>query len=144
MDMDLDELFDGPKQEPSRSSRFAPKGSKFQPKPKPKPKAEPESSSLLAPKKEEVDVKPEVKPELENSAVAMDVELNLCEKKVEETGDFMETEAADVGFGFGFENGEEDRDGDGDEDEVVREIDVYFSPSVDPETQASSRNSSSF
>ncbi|XP_057773124.1 uncharacterized protein LOC130992489 [Salvia miltiorrhiza] len=124
MDMDLDDFDDGPKQGPTRASRFAPKGSKFQPKPKPKPKTEPPSSSaslsLPAPKKEEVDVKPEIKPEHENGAVAMDVELNLSEKEMEVAGESVDTELAD---------------GDGDEDEVVREIDVYFAPSVDPETR---------
>ncbi|XP_047981977.1 DNA-directed RNA polymerase III subunit RPC5-like [Salvia hispanica] len=112
--MDLDDLDDGPKQASTRASRFAPKGAKFQPKPK--PKAEPPSSSaslsLPPPKKEEVDVKPDIKPYIklehdDNGAAKMEVD----------------DEPEDTEFR------------DGDEDEVVREIDVYFSPSIDIETQ---------
>ncbi|KAL0449971.1 UNVERIFIED_CONTAM: hypothetical protein Slati_1553500 [Sesamum latifolium] len=36
-DMDLDELLDGPSQVTNRPSRFAPKGSKFKPRPKTEP-----------------------------------------------------------------------------------------------------------
>ncbi|KAH6758834.1 hypothetical protein C2S51_019069, partial [Perilla frutescens var. frutescens] len=135
MDMDLDDLFDGPKKAPARTSRFAPKGAKFQPKPKsktesepkPEPKPEPSSSSVSLPspepKKEEVDEKPQMKPKHENSSVAIDVELNPVVEKVEGPDDSMEIEAAGIEVQ------------PGDEDKVVREIDVYFSPSVDPETQ---------
>ncbi|XP_042066441.1 DNA-directed RNA polymerase III subunit RPC5-like [Salvia splendens] len=112
--MDLDDLDDGPKQASTRASRFAPKGAKFQPKPK--PKAEPPSSSaslsLPPPKKEELDVKPDIKPYIkpehdDNGAAKMEVD----------------DEPEDTEFR------------DGDEDEVVREFDVYFSPSIDIETQ---------
>lgn len=123
MDKDFDDLFDGPKQAPARPSRFAPKGAK--PKPKTKPKASSSSASMSLPelKKEEVDEKPEMKPKLENSAASMDVDLNPGVEKVEGPDDSMEIEVAEVEVQTG------------DEDEVVREIDVYFSPSVDPETQ---------
>ncbi|KAK4416538.1 hypothetical protein Salat_2479300 [Sesamum alatum] len=122
-DMDLDELLDGPSQVTNRPSRFAPKGSKF----KPRPKAEPSQlttpaasdtvEGLPVPKKEEPGVKPDIKPECANDATDMDVEVKP-EVKEEEGNDLMETEA------------EAEPD-----DAIVREIDVYFTPSVDSKTQ---------
>ncbi|KAL1561521.1 DNA-directed RNA polymerase III subunit RPC5-like [Salvia divinorum] len=117
--MDLDDLDDGPKQAPSRAPRYAPKGAKFQPKPKPKTEPPSSSASLSVPppKKEEVDVKPDIKPEHDdNGAVAMDIDHS--EAKMEVADEPVDTEFSD-----------------GDEDELVREIDVYFSPSIDDKTQ---------
>ncbi|KAK6129621.1 hypothetical protein DH2020_036631 [Rehmannia glutinosa] len=96
-DMDLDELLDGPSKGPNRPARFAPKGSKF----KPRPKAEPSQSlplsasdsmeSLPIPKKEELGIKSDIKPEYVNDAIEMDVEVKLGVKE-EEKDDLMETE----------------------------------------------------
>ncbi|CAA0817293.1 SIN-like family protein [Striga hermonthica] len=125
-DMDLDDLDDGPSKAPSRPSRFAPKGSKFKPKPKTEPSqsllpsASESGESLPAPKKEELAVKPETKPGHTNDVVEMDFDVKPAVKDQEE-GDSMELPAAEA------ENGAED--------EVVREIDVYFAPSVDSKTR---------
>lgn len=127
-DMDLDELMDIPTQGPNRPARFAPKGSKF----KPRPKTEPSQSLLTSasdyvgsssvPKKEDPGAKPDMKPEHANNAIDMDVQVNPgVKEEEEERDDLMETEATEV------EN----------EHEVVREIDVYFTPSIDPQTQVS-------
>lgn len=117
--MDLDDLLDGPKKGPTRSTRFAPKGSKFQPKTELSSSSA--SASLLTAKKDDIDDKAKMKPQQENSAVDMDVELNPNVEEMEVPDDSMETEAAEGVVGPG--------------DEVVREIDVYFAPSIDPETQ---------
>ncbi|KAM7478041.1 hypothetical protein LguiA_026254 [Lonicera macranthoides] len=133
MDLDLDD-HDVPRQEPTR--KFAPKNSKL--KPKPKLKAEPLASEPPPPLpqeldstpsigKEELDAKPPLvdsittKTEYEpshisavaNSTVKMDIEETLETEEPKE--DLME----------------EDKN----EDQVVREIDVYFSPPVDPNTE---------
>ncbi|KAL1538319.1 DNA-directed RNA polymerase III subunit RPC5-like isoform X1 [Salvia divinorum] len=121
MDIDLDDLDDVPKQAPTRASRFAPKGAKSHPNPNPKLKTAPSSVSLPAPKNEEVDVKPEIEPETDNGAAAMDIDPG--EKKLEVAGESVDTELAEVEVELG------------EVDEVVREIDVYFSPSVDDETR---------
>lgn len=138
--MDLDDL-DEPSQVPSRTSRFAPKTSKFKPKPKsevvPKPepqqpptKLEPETpvskpevaepDALIGEKKEEgeeVEVKPKVEASLPNGVDKMDVEtkLEVEEETMVEDDDPMEEDAS--------------------EDMVVREIDVLFTPSVDINTK---------
>lgn len=120
---DLDEL----SQAPTRPSRFAPKGSKF------KPKTEPvAASSDSITKKEDLDSKPVLpinssttaaaaKAEDAASAsvsqfVAMDVDAKLEEEAEQPKDEPMELR--------------EER-----EDEVVREIDVYLSPSIDPNTK---------
>ncbi|XP_042019239.1 DNA-directed RNA polymerase III subunit RPC5-like isoform X1 [Salvia splendens] len=121
MDIDLDYLDDGPNQAPARASRYAPKGAKSHPDSKPKPKTEPPSVSQPASKNEEVDVKPEIEPEHDNDAAAMYIDPS--EKKLEVAGESVDTELAEVEV----EQGEVD--------EVVREIDVYFSPSVDEQTR---------
>lgn len=126
--MDLDEL-DGPSQAPSRSTRFAPKNSKFKPKPKPKPlKPKFDTSSVLPSTKEEsaessiasVDAGNTIKVEMESSCmttsnrddiVKMDTDLKTEGNHQEE--DLME------------------EDHGKDEDPVVREIDVFFTPSLD-------------
>lgn len=117
--MDLDDLLDGPKKVPTRSSRFVPKGSKFQPKTELSSSSA--SVSLLTAKKDDIDDKAKIKPQQENSTVDMDVELNPDMQEMEVPDDSMETEAAEGEVGPG--------------DEVVREIDVYFAPFIDPEVQ---------
>ncbi|XP_042023191.1 DNA-directed RNA polymerase III subunit RPC5-like isoform X1 [Salvia splendens] len=121
MDIDLDDLDDGPKQAPTRASRYAPKGAKSQLDSKPKPKTEPPSVSLPASKNEEFNVKPEIELEHDKGAAAMDIDLS--EMKLEVAGESEDTELAEAGV-------EQEE-----VDEVVREIDVYFSPSVDDETR---------
>ncbi|KAK4393648.1 hypothetical protein Sango_1835600 [Sesamum angolense] len=122
-DMDLDELLDGPSQVTNRPSRFAPKGSKFKPRPKTEPsQLQPPAASdtvegLPVPKKEEPVVKPDIKPEFVNDGNDMDVEVKP-EVKEEEGDDLMETEV------------EAEPD-----DAIVREIDVYFTPSIDSNTR---------
>lgn len=128
--MDLDEL-DSPRQASSRSTRFAPKNSKFKPKPKTKPlKPEFGTSSVLPSTKEEsaelliagVDVGNTVKIEMDSSCKAtsnrddilkMDTDLKTEGNQPE---DLME----------------EDHHKDG--DPVVREIDVFFTPSLDSDS----------
>ncbi|KAL0343316.1 UNVERIFIED_CONTAM: hypothetical protein Sangu_1219000 [Sesamum angustifolium] len=122
-DMDLDELLDGPSQVTNRPSRFAPKGSKFKPRPKTEPsQLQPPAASdtvegLPVPKKEEPVVKLDIKPESVNDGNDMDVEVKP-EVKEEEGDDLMETEV------------EAEPD-----DAIVREIDVYFTPSIDSNTR---------
>ncbi|XP_073311538.1 uncharacterized protein [Primulina huaijiensis] len=131
LDIDLDELLGGPAQAPVRSARFNPKGSKFKPMAKielsqqlPVPSSDSaeimrkESDSIPLPKKEELGIK----PEFTNDVVEMDIELKhggIVENgmKKEETEDLMETEDGEA------------------EDEVVREIDVYLTSSLDPNTR---------
>ncbi|KAK6150926.1 hypothetical protein DH2020_015858 [Rehmannia glutinosa] len=80
-DMDLDDLLDGPSKGPNRPARFAPKGSKFKPRPKIEPfqSLQPSASDSVeafpVPKKEELGIKSDIKPEYANDAVEMDVEL---------------------------------------------------------------------
>nr|AEI98616.1 hypothetical protein 111O18.3 [Coffea canephora] len=124
--MDFDDL-DEPSQAPTRPSRFAPKGSKF------KPRTEPvaATSNSIA-KKEELDSKP-VSPinssttaaagKAEDAAsasvsqsVAMDVDAKVEEEAEQPKDEPMESR----------EEGE---------DEIVREIDVYLTPSIDPNTK---------
>ncbi|KAK6150925.1 hypothetical protein DH2020_015857 [Rehmannia glutinosa] len=125
-DMDLDDLLDGPSKGPNRPARFAPKGSKFKPRPKiePSQSLQPSASDSVeafpVPKKEELGIKSDIKPEYANDAVEMDVEVKPGEKE-EEKDDLMETEGTEAEVEP--------------EDEVVREIDVYFSPCVDPKTR---------
>ncbi|GFP84447.1 DNA-directed RNA polymerase iii subunit rpc5 [Phtheirospermum japonicum] len=123
--MDLDELSGGPSKAPSRPSRFAPKGSKFKPKPKTEqsgsqpPPASGSVESVTEPKKEELVTEPETKPEYANDAIDMDVEEKPGVKEEEDKDDLMETEATETEL----------------EDEIVREVDVYFTPSVDARTR---------
>ncbi|KAF7828831.1 DNA-directed RNA polymerase III subunit RPC5 [Senna tora] len=120
--MDLDDL-DAPSKVPSRVSRFAPKSSKLKAKPKlepqePLPKAEaPESltkpepqdfDSLTAKQKEE-------EPSAPNGAMKMDVEPKSEAEDESKPDDPMDEDSA--------------------EDTVVREIDVFFTPSMDANTQ---------
>ncbi|GFY86399.1 SIN-like family protein [Actinidia rufa] len=98
-DMDLDEL-DGPRQAPTRTSRFAPKNSKLKPQPNLKFKPEPqEFGSVPPPKKEEFDSQ-------ENES-ATAVKMDVDAKSEGEEAKYDQTEEDD------------------DEDRVVREIDLY-------------------
>ncbi|KAL3527082.1 hypothetical protein ACH5RR_011738 [Cinchona calisaya] len=128
-DMDFEDL-DGPSQASTRPSRFAPKGSKF--KPKTEPVAAPSSgSSSNSTKKQELDSKPvlsinsstaaaaakaehesSVSANLASDVVAMDVDVKPEEKEQ------PKDEPMELG-----------------EDEIVREIDVYLTPSIDPNTK---------
>lgn len=110
---------DAPNPGPSRRARFAPKNSKF----KPKPKTEQSISDSIPPVKQESnsDSIGIVKAEIEDVSVKIDTDLKL---EIEDpivkdliSQDLMEVDNADG------------------EDDVVREIDVYFTPSVDVNTQ---------
>ncbi|XP_051126996.1 uncharacterized protein LOC127248602 [Andrographis paniculata] len=131
-DVDMGELFDGSNQSKSRrdqttSRRFAPKGVKFEPKVKAEvsqsqPPLAPNPSELLhEPKKEEFGVEDDVKPELGNDTMAMDVDVKSEVKTETDDDDTMETEPVGTPTSV--------------KDEIVREIDVYFVPQVDPKTK---------
>ncbi|KAL2348492.1 hypothetical protein Fmac_002492 [Flemingia macrophylla] len=127
--MDLDDL-EEPAKAPARVSKFAPKSTKLKPKlksePAPKPETEsqpsickPEPQEFLATVKKNEDgvetvASTHIKPE-PNSGVKMDIEpKSETEGKLEQEVPMEEDSA---------------------EDTVVREIDVFFSPSIDLETQ---------
>ncbi|KAE8695344.1 C2H2-like zinc finger protein [Hibiscus syriacus] len=146
--MDLDDLgeLDGSSQVNTRTTKFAPKSSKFAPKLKPtsKPKREPSSkqdpedsepkpqppppppAELVSKKKEneDEDLKPPVVAELKaeqpisNGAVKMEIDG-------ETKDDEILSEA----------NRDEDQEKEDDEDMVVREIDVFFTPSIGADAQ---------
>lgn len=141
--MDLDDLgeLDGSSQANTRTTKFAPKSSKFAPKlkstskPKPEPssKQEPQDSApkpqpppveAVSKKKEndEEDVKPPMvaEPKAEQSISNGAVKMEIDEETKE---DEILTEA----------NREEDQGEE--EDTVVREIDVFFTPSIDADAQ---------
>ncbi|KAF5736057.1 SIN-like family protein putative isoform 1 [Tripterygium wilfordii] len=130
--MDLDDDLGAPSQVPSRTSRFAPKSSRFKPKPKTesasaaepqesKPKLEPQQQDVPVSRKEEeaqnseppVIVTPKTEPSASNGSLKMEID-----SKAE-----VEAEMNNVPID---ENGQEVE-----EDMVVREIDVYFTPSLD-------------
>ncbi|TKY47377.1 DNA-directed RNA polymerase III subunit RPC5 [Spatholobus suberectus] len=130
--MDLDDL-EAPGKAPSRVSKFAPKSSKLKPKPKPEPAPKPEpepqpqpSTSKPEPQELVTTVKrnedgvetvpsTHTKPEL-NGTAKMDVEPKSETEDESARDDPMDEDNAE-------------------EDTVVREIDVFFSPSIDAETQ---------
>ncbi|TKY70366.1 DNA-directed RNA polymerase III subunit RPC5 [Spatholobus suberectus] len=131
--MDLEDL-EAPGKAPSRVSKFAPKSSKLklkpksEPAPKPEPEPEPESQpSISKPepqefvttvKKNEDGVETvestDTKPEL-NDTVKMDIETKSETEDEPGRDDAMDEDSA--------------------EDTVVREIDVFFSPTIDAKTQ---------
>ena len=128
--MDLDGL-DEPSNVRKPPSRFAPTSKKPQPKskPKPKPKPEPQESVPAAPKFE-----PSVSNIAEDAKPKIDDTLSKTG-----TGGFngdvkMEIDAKEERGAAAKENDPMDVDKEED-DVVVREIDVYFTPSVDPNTQ---------
>ncbi|XP_027914314.1 DNA-directed RNA polymerase III subunit RPC5 [Vigna unguiculata] len=134
--MDFDDLEEAPVKATSRVSKFAPKSSKLKPKPKaePGPKTEPqpqpqpepsiskpEPQEFVATVKKNEDgvetVSPShIKPEL-NTDVQMETEPKSEPEDEAETGR------------------DDPMDEDTPEDTVVREIDVFFTPSIDAETQ---------
>ncbi|XP_059623709.1 uncharacterized protein LOC132266739 [Cornus florida] len=132
MDMDLDDDLDGPKPAPSRANRFAPKNSKF--KPKPIPKQEPSSTSEPSPSQpQESDSIPVKKNEESDSLPTPFVDSATAKAEPSRPSDAATTAA------------EMDVDGEGPkaepiaeddaEDQVVREIDVFFTPATDTNTQ---------
>nr|KYP66734.1 DNA-directed RNA polymerase III subunit RPC5 [Cajanus cajan] len=127
--MDLDDLEELAKA-PARVSKFAPKSSKLKPKPKsePAPKPEPQPQpSICKPEPQEfvttvkknedgVETVASTQIKLEpNNTVKMDIEPKSETQDEPEQEDPMDVDSA--------------------EDTVVREIDVFFSPSIDAETQ---------
>ncbi|GKU94570.1 hypothetical protein SLEP1_g8041 [Rubroshorea leprosula] len=146
--MNIEELedLDGPSQVNARTSKFAPKSSKFAPKIKPKvqlklesklepqeptgkQKTEPGQSNVLVSKKkenQEVDAKSAVFAELKsealvsNGAVKMDIDTKAEAEEESKLYDAME------------EDREEEEQ---EQDMIVREIDVFFTPSIDANTQ---------
>ncbi|KAL6222440.1 hypothetical protein ACLB2K_005832 [Fragaria x ananassa] len=130
--MDLDDLddLDGPSK-PARVSRFMPRSKNAPPKPKPEPavkkepakpvpKSEPEPPQLVKPKPEALDDVAEKKEEKQEEGAYGDdsngaVKMETGEEPKEGNDDPMEEDDA--------------------EDTVVREIDVFFNPNVDSNTQ---------
>lgn len=120
--MDLDDL-DAPSKVPSRVSRFAPKSSKLKSKPKlepqePLPKSE-APESLSKPEPPDLNLvtanKKEESSSATNGAMKMDVEPKSEAEDEPKQDDPMDEDSA--------------------EDKVVREIDVFFTPSVDAHSQ---------
>ncbi|POO02573.1 DNA-directed RNA polymerase III subunit Rpc [Trema orientale] len=107
---DLDE-FDEPSQVPSRAGKFAPTKASSKLKPKPQPKAEPEELKVKKQEEEEeINAAPKAEYSPENGFVKTEA------KEEPEENDPMDVDA-------------------GDEDMVVREIDVFFNPKIDDDTQ---------
>lgn len=128
--MDFDDL-DAPVK--PRVSRFAPKSSKFKPKkeePSLVPKSEPPPLASAKTEPQEIDLTAPtpVKPE-PNAAVKIDAESKIEGKDVSTNVDVEMTEAVDDSREVN------PMDEDNQEDTVVREIDVYFSPSIDNDTK---------
>lgn len=130
--MDLDGL-DEPSKVRKPPSRFAPTSKKPQPKSKPKPKPEPQESVPVAPKPD-----PSVSNTTEDAKPKIDDTLSKTETGVSNGNVKMEIDAKEERGAAVKENDPMDVDKEEDEDEddvVVREIDVYYTPSVDPNTQ---------
>ncbi|KDP31792.1 hypothetical protein JCGZ_12253 [Jatropha curcas] len=151
--MDLDDFDElgGPKQVPSRTSKFAPKSSKFKPQPKEKVKTEPSAKpelqeSVSVPKVEpqkafsdkknegEEEVKPKIEtaPKTEpsvsnNGHVKMEIDGKVEVRALPKVNDPMDEDKHEEEA----EGGEEEEE----EDMIVREIDVFFTPSIDSDTQ---------
>ncbi|CAN0890685.1 DNA-directed RNA polymerase III subunit RPC5 [Linum grandiflorum] len=151
MDLDDFEEQDAPKEAPAKAPKFAPKVSKFKPQPKgkkpvrqevsvtkselPEPIAEvsvtkPEPQEPIASalsKEEDEDMKPKLDVEAKvpvESSVSDAARVNMEVDATREAGG--EDDHMDI------DNGEEVVE---EEDVIVREIEVFFTPSVDPETQ---------
>eukprot|EP00258_Populus_trichocarpa_P045359 XP_024461378.1 DNA-directed RNA polymerase III subunit RPC5 isoform X2 [Populus trichocarpa] len=128
--MDLDGL-DEPSKVRKPPSRFAPTSKKPQPKSKPKPKPEPQESVPVAPKPD-----PSVSNTAEDAKPKIDDTLSKTETGVSNGNVKMEIDAKEERGAAVKENDLMDVDKEEDEDDVVvREIDVYYTPSVDPNTQ---------
>ncbi|MCD7463518.1 hypothetical protein HAX54_050776 [Datura stramonium] len=119
-ELDLD--FDGPSKVPSRQARFAPKNSKLKPQPETKPKSEPlrSSDSDISTKKQELSSQPPLRDHLAESGV------KTVKDDVPLEGEFTENDPAEEHVAM---------ETDSDQDEIVREIDVCFTPSFDPSNQ---------
>ncbi|XP_062102364.1 uncharacterized protein LOC133812595 [Humulus lupulus] len=131
--MDLDDL-DEPSQAPSRVSRFAPKSSKF------KPKSKTESNSTQEPvdsvTKREFEL-PALKPEPQELKVKKNEEEICTAPKTEylaENG-HVKMEAEPMAEAKEEPQENDSMDVDAREDTVVREIDVFFNPKMDEDTQ---------
>ncbi|KAK8471818.1 hypothetical protein PHAVU_002G040400 [Phaseolus vulgaris] len=132
--MDLDDLEEAPVKATSRVSKFAPKSSKL----KPKPKAEPGPKTEPQPQPEPSISKPEPQEfvaTVKKSEDGVETVSPIHTKPKLNTNVQMETEPKSEP-----EDGEEPRrddpmDEDTPEDTVVREIDVFFTSSIDAESQ---------
>lgn len=142
MDMDLDDL-DGPTQAPSRPTRFAPKNSKFKPKPKTEQLAPPQSQELdsnsihLSAKEELLDSET---PSFDSSRIPKVENESLCPSSSATVANGNGTVNLDTEFKPEDDEPkedlmEEDNHHEEEEDHVVREIDVFFTPSMDSNTQ---------
>lgn len=135
-DLDLEDLDAAPSKAQGRPGRFAPKGSRFKPQPS-KLKTEPVSTSdsvlpepnpIPVAKKEELDSKPLI--------------INHIPKSKPEEDERSANEVALMDVDAKPENGDTDEldnermNTEGGDDEVVREIDVYLTPSIDVNTKA--------
>lgn len=138
MDMDLDDL-EAPTKAPPRPTRFAPKNSKIKPKPKAEPPLPPPTSnSVNFPAKEELDSVPppitsNIIPQIKNEPIAASSSVTVTngsatvnlDTEYKPEDDEPKEDLMD----------EDERGEDGEDDYVVREIDVFFSPTVDDNTQ---------
>lgn len=125
--MDFDDL-DAPVK--PRVSRFAPKSSKFKPKkeePSLVPKSEPPPLASAKTEPQEIDLTAPTPVKHEpNASVKTDAESKIEGKVDSRNVDVEMTEAVD---------GSREVNPMDEEDTVVREIDVYFSPSIDNDTK---------
>ncbi|CAN1225046.1 DNA-directed RNA polymerase III subunit RPC5 [Linum perenne] len=159
--MDLDDFdeLDAPKQAPAKAFKFAPKDSKFKPQPKGKQPARSQVSAIKPEPQDPIvstlnkeDVQDITKLEPQEPTVPA-----LCKKDDESIKPKLDVEAkaaaessisnaagADMEVDAARDAGEEDHHMDIDrgeevvgeeEDVIVREIEVFLTPSVDPETQ---------
>ncbi|CAL9242842.1 unnamed protein product [Arabidopsis halleri] len=132
--MDFDDE-DKPK-EVAKTRRFAPgRAGKSKPKPKPEPiahKPEPPSQTESVSKSEhDVDAKgagPKVETEVYNGSVKMEID-----SKVDKEPEILETELIEEDEQLPLQ--EEKEEEEEEEDVVVREIDVFFNPSIDANTK---------
>ncbi|KAL0737916.1 hypothetical protein Bca4012_014126 [Brassica carinata] len=140
--MDFDDE-DKPK-EVAKARRFAPgRAGKSKPKPKPEPtaseKAEPSSQAHNAPPSEsvsksehDVDAKAsKVEPQVVYNGAAVKMEIDSKVDKEPETTTEVELMEVDHQLPLQQEEEEEEKE----EDVVVREIDVFFNPSIDANTK---------
>ncbi|XP_065874979.1 uncharacterized protein [Euphorbia lathyris] len=148
--MDIDDFddLDKPSKAPSRPSKFEPKSSKFKPQPRGKTQSKSEAQeSVLAAKPEPqndpasrkiedakpvIDAKPKTEPlVLNNDDVGtMEVDAKTEVEAVSKLDDPMDEDKQEEDKQEVEEEKEEEE-----EDMIVREIDVYFNPSVDPDSE---------
>ncbi|XP_068640350.1 uncharacterized protein [Aristolochia californica] len=128
LDIDLD--LDVPMKEPSKTSKFQPKQSKF----KPKPKQEPQSLSV--PKPESSTAIPKTEPGLASASVSDSTTLPKKEDSQSDVSPCVGASREDAGEAKGVEPMNVDGVEEEREDCIVREIDVFFTPTpVDDNTQ---------